>query len=257
MNIPIVMAAFGTTTEAADTYSFIDSRIRDRFPGHQILWGYSSRAIKKVLNETEGQTIYSPVECLEQLASQGHRGVVVQPLYFLAGNEFHRLKKEAGAVSINTRFGLPILSSPTDYRRTSEGLARFLQSRRDDEALVLVGHGSLHPSWSGFLALEYFLRERFSSRIFLGCVEHFPSAEETVARIIEGGWKKVCLVPFLLVAGYHFQKQLMGDDPDSWKSVCRAASLAVTAIDRGMGMESFLSDILVSHIYDAINAIAQ
>lgn len=252
VKIPIVMVAVGTTTTAADTYNSIGSEIQEHFPGHSILWSYSSRKIKKSLDRLGDRAVFSPVEILEKLVSEGHRQAVVQPLYFLAGYEFHRLKQEAGSIDIDIGFGRPILGSPLDYRETSAGLGRLLQTRPEDEALVLVGHGTSHPSWSGFLALEYFLRQRFDNRIFLGCIEHFPSVEETVARIIKGGWEKVCLIPFLLVAGYHYQKQLMGDNLNSWKSFCSAASISVTAIDKGMGMEPFIADILIRHIQEAL-----
>ena len=36
-NIPVVMAAFGTTTKALETYSFMNERISTCFPGHEIL----------------------------------------------------------------------------------------------------------------------------------------------------------------------------------------------------------------------------
>ena len=38
MEIPIVMAAFGTTTRARRTYDLLDAKIRETFPDHPVHW---------------------------------------------------------------------------------------------------------------------------------------------------------------------------------------------------------------------------
>jgi len=255
MKTPIVMAAFGTTTKAVTTYNYIDSHIRSAFPEHKVIWSYTSHMIKATLQKQNNRTIVSPAEALQQLADQGYQQAVVQSLHFLAGHEFHKLKREVEHVEIFSSLGLPILSSVADYRNICIGLTPLLLSRPYDEALVLIGHGTNHPIWPGFLVLEHFLRDRFADRIFLGCVEHFPTAEEIVDKIVQRGFKKACLIPFMLVAGRHFQRDLLGENPTSWKSLLRSASISVTSINRGMGMEPITSDILISHIQDAMDAL--
>ncbi len=257
MKIPIVMATFGTTTRAAQTYDVIDKRIRSAFPGHPVSWSYTSKIIKHQVNRSGNEKILDPPETLQQLADQGYKSAVVQSLHMLAGYEFNRLKQILSQAEIETQLGLPLLSNPDDYRKISSGLIKLLDSRPDDEALVLVGHGTDHPSWSSFIALEHFLRNHFGRRVFLGCVEHYPSGEETVTRIAAHGFTSACLVPFMLVAGYHFQKELLGEEPQSWKSLFQHAAIDLDVIDRGIGMEPFISDILVSHIRQAIGNIRQ
>ena len=45
-NIPIVLAAFGTTSRAMDTYSQIDRVVKAAFPGHPVRWAYTSRMVR-------------------------------------------------------------------------------------------------------------------------------------------------------------------------------------------------------------------
>ena len=52
---PIILAASGTATAAADTYQRIEARCRQAFTGHPIHWAYSSRA-----EDASGWMIVSP-----------------------------------------------------------------------------------------------------------------------------------------------------------------------------------------------------
>ena len=39
----IVLAAFGTTTEAFDTYNHFEKKVKERFPDYEIRWAFTSR----------------------------------------------------------------------------------------------------------------------------------------------------------------------------------------------------------------------
>ena len=249
------MAAFGSTTKAVSTYDYIDTRIRAAFPENLIIWCYTSHMVRDRLQETNNSRVLNPAEALELLMEQGHQQTVVQSLHLLAGYEFHKLKSETSQDRIRVSLGLPILSTINDFRIITSGLVQLLQSRPDDEALVLIGHGTYHPSWPSFLALEYFLRDHFGGRIFSGCIEHFPTSEETVARIVKSGFKRACLIPFMLIAGRHFQRDIISPAPASWQSCCQAASISASFIDKGIGMEPYTSDILINHINNAMNTL--
>ena len=48
----IVLAAFGTTTEAFDTYNHFEQKVKERFPGYEIRWAFTSRKVRhKVAKE--------------------------------------------------------------------------------------------------------------------------------------------------------------------------------------------------------------
>ena len=51
MNIPIVIAAFGTTSRAMQTYDHMDAVFKERFSGHAIHWAYTSRMVKDRLEQ--------------------------------------------------------------------------------------------------------------------------------------------------------------------------------------------------------------
>ena len=93
MNVPIVIAAFGTTPTALSTYSHLDKAIRPNFAGHEIIWSYSSRLAARQLPSTEAAACIHPEEIMQQLADRGYDRVLVQPLHLLPGIEFHDLQR--------------------------------------------------------------------------------------------------------------------------------------------------------------------
>ena len=104
-----------------------------------------------------------------------------------------------------------------------------------EEAVVLVGHGTDHCIWTAYPAFYQRLRERYGRRAFGGMIEDgYPDRETLIDAIVKEGFKRVRLVPFMLVSGVHFEEDLAGEK-DSWKSACEARGLSVTLETRGLG----------------------
>lgn len=252
-HIPIVMAAFGTTTRALETYSFMDARMRTSFSGHEILWSYPSRMVKDRIKKKRNIELKHPHQVLAELEENGHQWAVVQSLHLICGHEFYRLVDEVKHVSIRTSIGLPLLSDYEDYEAVAEVMGGNSYERKN-EALVFVGHGTDHPAWASYLAFHHIFRENQGRNIFMGVVEDRPSKEEIVEAVLKQGFKKVHLVPFMLVAGAHFKEDLVGND-NSWKTAFEENRISVSMETRGLGFNHGIVDIFLKHIKDALNVI--
>jgi sirohydrochlorin cobaltochelatase len=254
MKIPIVMAAFGTTTTACQSYSSLDNHIRAAFPGHEIHWAFSSRMVRDFSRRRHGLQTKSPTEVLEALRARGFEWAVVQSLHLLAGHEFYRLVEEVQACLMRTAMGLPLLWAPADYRAFLENLAARLHTGGNGDAIVLVGHGTDHPSWAAYPALQYLISQQFGHQIYVGVLEGHPSRDEVVAEVVRSGLKRVRLLPLMLVAGRHLQTDLAGSD-DSWKASCERAGLTVTLEATGLLHDPGVIKIFQDHIGKALEAI--
>ena len=254
MKIPIVMAAFGTTTRALATYEYIDKSVWERFPDHEITWSYSSRMVKDWIKKRKNIDLKHPHEVLQELHEKGHEWAIVQSMHFLAGHEFYRLLAETDQALIRTSIGLPLLSSPEDYLSVINVLRPVVEAH-PGEAIVLIGHGTDHPIWSSYLALHHMLREEIGSQIYVGVVEEYPEQNAIVAHVKQAGFKKVYLVPFMLVAGVHFEEDLIGENEDSWKSVFQDQGITVSIEGEGLGLYPGISDIFCDHIEAALTVI--
>lgn len=79
VNPPIVIAAFGTTSHARDTYDFMDERFQQRFPDHEIHWAFSSRMVKDHVRKHSRVDIRSPGKSWNRFMPKGIPGPWFSP----------------------------------------------------------------------------------------------------------------------------------------------------------------------------------
>lgn len=254
MTIPIVIAAFGTTSRAMRTYDHMAAVFKRRFGRHDIHWTYTSRMVKDGLKQRQNITRRHPHQVLEALARQGHSWAMVQSLHLTSAHEFYRLVAEVDQCGIRTSVGLPLLSAIEDYEAVVQALAPLVENNVD-EALVLVGHGTDHPSWSSYPALQYMLQQKFGAKVHVGAVEDgYPDQQSIVRKVVNGGYARVRLASFMLVAGVHFEEDLAGEE-DSWKTVFEAAGIDVALEKGGLGLNPQIIEIFCRHMEAALDVI--
>jgi len=253
MKIPIVLTAFGTTTKAFKNYALIEKILRKNFPGHEIHWAYSSRIVRERMAKRSTAELKHPHQVLENLRAKGHQWAVVQSMHLICGHEFYRLVEEVKQSPIRTSIGLPLLSSTEDYEAVVKGLgSRFHDP--ENHAVVLIGHGTDHPIWSSYMALNHMFCERFGPNIYVGVIEGHPSRDKIVNDVTMSGLKRVHLIPFMLVAGTHFKEDLAGDD-DSWKTAFEQKQISVSIKPEGIGSIPEIHHIFCRHIREACAVI--
>ena len=251
--IPIILTAFGTTAKAFATYENMDTVFKDELSGYNIIWTYSSRMVKYALKKNSNLELKDPGEVLAELQYQGHQWAVLQSLHIIGGHELHRLAAERNHVDMRISLGLPLLSSPRDFQEVADALNPVI-SGNEDEAVVVVGHGTDHPSWTSYPALEVIMRRIYGPRVFVGVVEWFPEMEDTLHRIMKRGFKKVKLIPLMLVAGVHFMKDLT-EEEDSWQKTFERNNIEVSVVPHGLGHFDDITRIFTRHIKEALDVI--
>ncbi len=252
-DIPVILTAFGTTAKAFSTYEKMEAVFRKAFPDNPIHWAYSSRMVKHAIKKKKKLDLKDPLEMAEILAGQGYPWVVFQSLHLICGHEFDRLVAERDSVGVRSAMGLPLLTSHEDYEKTARALSCLLPED-PAEAAVLVGHGTDHPAWSVYPAFEAVMKAAFGDRVFVGVVEDFPGLDHTLFRVKAAGFKKVRLIPMMLVAGVHFKEDLTCEE-DSWQKVFEQHGITVSVVDRGIGHIEAVSRIFCDHISAALDVI--
>ena len=251
MNIPILLTAFGATINSNATYSHLDRAIRDHYPDNEIIWSFTSRRAANIRQHSEEPAAVTPEKALQQLLSRGITKVVTQSLHLLPGREFHETQRLVNQAGITSVPAMPLLTTPTDYHEFGEILRPTILAK-PDEAILLLGHGTAHPIWIAYCCLEALLRRTFGSRIFVGVLEKFPDSQALPGAIQAAGFSKVCIIPFLLVAGMHYHRDIIGDNPNSWKSRLCARGLAVETVDHGLGLFPGIDKLIIRHLDEAI-----
>ncbi|MBI9075813.1 MAG: sirohydrochlorin cobaltochelatase [Desulfatibacillum sp.] len=254
MKPPIVLAAFGTSTRAKATYESIDSMYKEIFPGHEIHWAYTSRTVASKVKNRGGGEMPHPEDVMEMLHAKGHKWAVVQSLHLTWGHEFFRLVNDVQRGCVRPSMGLPLLTSPEDCLAVARNFSHLFEGP-EDEVIVFVGHGTDHPAWAMFAAMGSILRDMYGDRAFMGVLEEgYPDLEFLINKVAAKGYKKARLVPFLLVSGMHFEKDLAGKE-DSWKAQMESQGIEVALENTGLGQNEAVVRLFAQHTKEALDLI--
>jgi sirohydrochlorin cobaltochelatase len=255
MNTPILIPAFGTTATTLATYNYLDNAIRNHFTENEIIWSYSARVATKINPQQGGAAHLSLKEALRQLIARQIGRTVVQSLHLLPGTEFHDMQKTIRESGLTSATGMPLLTTPNDYDALGE-ILRPTITEKPGKAILLLGHGTTHPTWSAFYCLEKILRRKFGERIFVGALEKFPDSQNLPDEIRAAGFTEVCIIPFLLIAGMHYNRDIIGDGQASWMTRLRNTGLTVETISHGLGLFPGVEKLIIRHITEALRGVS-
>ena len=257
-NPAIVLAAFGTTTEAFETYNHFETKVRERFPDYEIRWAFTSHKVRHKVAKEKGKKLNDLATTLRELKAAGYSGVAIQSLHIVPGEEWDKkvVQISRDIPGLKVALGKPLLSSKEDQERVLQTVAQTFPKDLKDTAVVLMAHGSPAPEGEkAYIAFDRLLRSRYQN-VFLGAVEHQPAKEEAFEAVKKANPATVVLMPFMFVAGEHAAKDMLGDDPESWKSeLLKQKAYRIEGIKKGLGYQDGIIAIYLDHLAKALKGL--
>lgn len=249
----VLAVSFGTSHNDTRevTIDAIEKDMQAAFPEYPLYRAWTSKMIINKVNKRDNVHIDTVKEAMERMRADGITDVLVQPTHVINGIENDIMKEEALSYREDFHsisFGDPLLTSEQDNREVIEAVAAEFSHLKEDEVLVLMGHGTTHYANSIYAALDYTFKDKGHKNIFLGTVEAYPSMESIMKLVKEYDPSKVVLAPFMIVAGDHAKNDMAGDDPESWYSQFKNAGYEVESVIKGLGEYPGIRKILVNHL---------
>lgn len=286
----IVLAMFGTSVEGAlPGLLHIRDRVRARFPQTPVRIAFTSKIIRRIWQTRASDSSYrfvhpevpedifdvqSTEEVILNLQEEGIDFFVVQPVLiapalkipdvgFVANGAGATIATgSSGAAPIGRIvFGRPALG---DYRRAYPSVddtviaARSLSgdvilARKERAALLYMGHGNMkHSTYRVYDELVAEMRRQYPDVItVMSLIEEGPSLDETVRELKGHRVTKILLKAFMIVAGDHVRKDMVGNGPGNLKTRLEEEGFAVVPLFKGLGQEDAFADIFVQHVADA------
>ena len=251
--VGILLVAFGSSQPGAQvSFDNIENTAKVAYPDIPIRWAYTSHIIRKKLAK-QGKLLDSPEVALAKMQDEGFTHVAVQSLHTIGGAEYHDLRRTVGAFKAMGGFqrillGYPLLANQQDMELAVAAIMQTLpKHRQKDDAVVLMGHGTHHPSNAFYAALMWQLQLK-DPNVFVGTVEGYPEADDIREILVQKKIKKAYLMPFMSVAGDHAKNDMAGDEDDSWKSIFTKAGIQCVPILKGTAEYQDFVDIWVGHI---------
>lgn len=251
----ILIVSFGTThlDTLEKTITAIEQKVRETFPEYAVYRAFTSQMVINKLAKKENLTINNVKAAMERMAEEGIETVVAQPTHVINGIEKEKMMNVLMAYTDRfrrIRVGNPLLSSVDDYKKAIHAVMAEVRLA-EDEALVLMGHGTEHHANSAYPTLEYTFHALGYNQVLVGTVEGFPGLRNVMAKLEIAGVKKVTLMPFMVVAGDHAKNDMAGEE-DSWKSELNDAGYEVRVIVRGLGEMEGIRNIFMEHIEEVM-----
>ncbi len=251
--VGILLVAFGSSEASAQvSFENIDRKVKAKYPDIPVHWAYTSHIIRAKLAQ-QGRLLDSPEVALAKMQDEKFTHVAVQSLHTIAGEEFHDLRRTVGAFKMMGGFqrivlGNPLLATQEDMQRTAAAIMTTIpKERKKTDAVVLMGHGTPHPSNAFYAALMFQLQLE-DPNIFVGTVEGYPEIGLIKDLLLKKEIKKAYLMPFMSVAGDHAKNDMAGDEDESWKSVLTKAGIECVPILKGSAEFDPFVDIWVDHV---------
>ncbi len=249
----ILLVAFGSSEASAQvSFENIDRMVKKAYPDIPVRWGYTSHIIRKKLAK-QGKHLDSPEVALAKMMDEKFTHVAVQSLHTIGGAEYHDLRRTVGAFKMMGGFqqvilGYPLMSTQEDMQKVLNAILEAIPAERTkDEAVVLMGHGTHHPSNAFYAALMFQVQLK-DPNILVGTVEGYPGIDLVQALLIKKGIKKAYLMPFMSVAGDHAKNDMAGEEEDSWKSILTKAGIECVPILKGTAEFDSYVRIWVEHL---------
>lgn len=284
----IVVAAFGTSyPSAVGSLLAIVRDIEAAYPEVPVQMAFTSNIIRKKWHARAEDNEYrnnhpnvpgyfyqikNVLGTLAELQNQGYKNIVIQPTLLTHGEEYLDLQAYIeGLRSIETTrkrwqpfnklaLGRPLMGTWGPAHPYAEDLEQLAQAvsedvelaRKEDAALVYMGHGNEHLSSGLYYEFELIMNRLYPQiRTGVGLVEGHPDLSEVVTKLRRGGAQKLLLKPLMVVAGDHASNDMAGDEKDSWKSQLVDAGFEPIPLLLGLGDNAAVRRIFIRHLQDA------
>ena len=265
----IVILSFGTTYKdsRAKTIDATAKAIAKEHKGVKVITAFTSHIVIDHIKRNEGKCDYqTPEETLADLQRQGYTRIALVSFDVIPGMEydyakavFNNYKDQFKAMSLSTSllYWQGQEDQPDDILEFVNALKADLPHVGKDEAILFMAHGTPHPSNAYYSVINTRFHLAKMKNAYAYTVEGWPGLEQAIHRLKRQGYKKVLLVPMMMVAGDHANNDMAGDEEDSHKVILQNAGFKVETHLKGLGENKKIRDIYVKHANEAVDALVK
>lgn len=253
----ILVVSFGTSHRETmeKTIVQIEADIKAAYPDRAVYRAFTSNMITSILKDRDGFLVMNVKEAMLQMFKDGMNEIIVQPTHILNGIENEAMAEEVHKyreLFQSVKVGAPLLTATLDFKKVIEGLIEEFSELQEEEALVYMGHGTTHFSNTSYTALEYMFRDSGYEDVYVATVEAYPALDNVIRNLRKKRYKRIKLVPFMIVSGDHALNDMAGEDESSWKSVLEKEGYEVSCSLKGLGEYQCIRDIFIEHVAQAL-----
>ena len=158
--------------------------------------------------------------CLQKLKKENYTHVYVSVTHVIPGFEYENVLRAVNEYKDNfkeIKVARPFLDEHMGEDEVNVIKSYINTDLKDDEAVVLAGHGTAHNSNKYYEQIEKMLRMDINN-LYIVSIEGRPGIDDIMPELKGKNYKKIYLYPLLIVSGDHALNDIGSDDEDSVKS---------------------------------------
>ena len=254
----LLSVSFGTSYEETrrKTIDAIEDDLRAEFPDLAFYSAWTSGRIIAKVKAERGEHHDTLDEAFARLTEDGVDELIVSTTCLMYGGEMAKVSRAADAWSQEggrmAYLADPLLSTARDRKAVARAICDEFAWVPQDEALLLMGHGSSTGSNDVYGRLQGDLHEAGRERFFVATVEGEPTFDDIFPIVQRSGAECVHLAPLMIVAGDHATNDLAGDHDDSWAQRISASGLRANPVLKGLGEYAGIRALVCDHARDAL-----
>lgn len=259
----LLVISFGTSfnDNRVATIGAIETAMEEAFPDYAVRRGFTAQIVIDHVQTRDGEVIDNVTQALDRAVANGVKTLVVQPTHLMAGIEYDDVEAEIAEYADafeKVVIGAPLLSTDEDFAAVEKAITDKTADYDDGEtAIVFMGHGTHHESNAVYAKIQENLAANGFENYYIGTVEAAPSLDDVIAAVGEKEYKKVVLLPLMVVAGDHANNDMAGDEDGTWKNAFEDAGYEVECVLEGLGQNEAIVDLYVEHAQAAIDSLAE
>ena len=253
----IILTAYGTSTRGMETYRSMDRWFARRFKDHRILWAFTSGFLLATAQPRIRDKVRSLEDSIERVMEAGMNACVVQSLHVWPAREYHGIISTLANAQLPLKIsvGAPLILGHSDFDPVLDMLGPDL-THGNREGVVLIAHGTGHSSIALYDAFGKRVRERFGETVWMELVREPEGTVRLQQRATRLGIKKIRFIPFMMVAGRHVLRDVMGDQSGSWRSKLLSVGVESCCEAPALGSRSDVFERFCKRIGDALEGFA-
>lgn len=251
----IIVASFGTSYPETRKKSIesTENKIRENYPEYTVQRAFTSFRIIKKLKDRDKIFIDTPSEAIDKMIESGINEIHLQPLHIIPGFEYEKVKHAVVMANhregIKATIGSPLLNREEHYDQVVDSLLKKLPEETEGQGFIFMGHGTEHFANACYSMLQNKIND-LRDDILIANVEGYPEIDHVIDKV-NAKYKKITLLPLMLVAGDHAINDMAGDE-DSFKCKLEEKGIEVSCIIQGLGENEDIQNAFLSRVDEVL-----
>jgi sirohydrochlorin cobaltochelatase len=252
MKIAIINASFGCSIKDSRIKYIepIENAVKNKYNNIDCFRVFTSEMIRKKIKKEENIDIDNIKTCLKRLKENEYTDIFILATHIIPGFEYEKIlnaideyKNDFNKIKVTRTF----LDDKMSEREVAVIESYIKTNLKEDEAVVLVGHGTDHVADKYYKEFEGILRKKVNNSYMIS-IEGNLILDDIMKELKEKEISKIYLYPFLIVAGDHAMNDIASDDEDSIKSNLISSGFEVEAFVTGLGANKKAIELFLNRI---------